>query len=169
MKILYLCCGYGEIDFSNVTYNDLYIKRKNGLMCDCRDIDISKYDIVVASPPCNFWSKANYRRDSSNYAQLTKPLLLYCIDLLRKYPNIPIIIENVRNLPLFMKHINLFDIYFVATGRHTYFSNRDIDFIKKFKFEKSCNISNLSRKKREGDLQVRTVFNRFIYEVLKNV
>lgn len=63
-KVIYLASGYGVLDtVYDVTYNDFYIQRD--LVCDMMEVDLSSFDILLASPPCNYWSRANYRRDIS--------------------------------------------------------------------------------------------------------
>ena len=36
------------------------------------EIDLSPYDVIIATPPCNYYSRANYRRETSEYSQMTK-------------------------------------------------------------------------------------------------
>lgn len=90
---------------------------------DMLDIDLSKYDYIIATPPCNFWSICNYRRYSSKYALQTRHLLPM---ILLKLINCgkPFIVENVRNAPL-MYQYGLFNLplFIYEVGRHTYWSN----------------------------------------------
>ena len=72
MKILYLAAGNGLLKYEDVTYQDLIIKRDLG--GDMLNIDLTLYDLIVATPPCNFWSKASGNK-TSQYALDTKNLL----------------------------------------------------------------------------------------------
>ncbi|NLN50339.1 MAG: hypothetical protein GX149_01775, partial [Acholeplasmataceae bacterium] len=74
MKILYLAAGHGSINTNHeVVYQDLIIKRDLG--GDMLDIDLNGYDLIIATPPCNYYSRANYRRKTSKYSNDTKHLL----------------------------------------------------------------------------------------------
>lgn len=126
MKVIYLACGRARLKYKNVVYND--IVEDSDLKCDMMDVDLSQYDFILASPPCNYYSRCNYRAESSAYAQKTKHLLPSIIKkclLLNK----PFVIENVRS-PKKFKMIGLFDlpIFIYFHGRHTYFTNIMIDF-----------------------------------------
>ena len=96
IKVLYSCSGYGKIDIPEIklTTNDKYIE--TDLKQDCTTINYNDYDIIIASPPCNYWSKANYKRENSKYAKETKYLLQWHIDKASKESK-PMIIENVIN------------------------------------------------------------------------
>ena len=128
MNIIYLACGRARLKNINdiVIYNDLF--EDCDLKCDMMDVNLEKYDFLIATPPCNYYSRSNFRRETSVYAQETKHLLS---DILKKFllSGKPFIIENVRNFPLFKKN-GLFDfscfVYF--HGRHTYWTNIMVDF-----------------------------------------
>lgn len=166
MKILYLAAGKAVLNYDNVIYNDLLIKRdinKNML-----DVDINDYDLIIATPPCNYWSKANCNINSK-YSQETKNLLP---NILKKLSNSNknYIIENVINKKR-MKENGVFNIegnwFYFEHGRHCYFTN-DIMFkniiynvkqIKDFKYggrfiNKGDN--------RQGGSNVNNVFNDYI-------
>lgn len=121
MKVIYLASGRAKLNYPNVIYND--IKEKRDLTGDMMSIDLNNYDILVATPPCNYYSRANNRRETSVYALETKHLLPDIIDKFIKTGK-PFIVENVRNEPLFIKQ-GLYDkrclIY--KHGRHTYWTN----------------------------------------------
>lgn len=166
IKIIYACSGNGKIEIKDpavkIYTNDKYVK--TDIQKDCQQINYDEFDMIIASPPCNYWSKANYRRDreESKYAQKTKYLLQFFLNIATNN-NKPIIIENVINRKLMEKELKIpNNIEIVINGRHTYFSNKNIQFIKKFTFEKSCNIVNKSTKQRQGDNQVQQVFEKFI-------
>jgi hypothetical protein len=94
-------------------------------------VDLEKYDVIVATPPCNYYSKARGSRKPSIYALETKHLLPNIIEKLIKL-NKPFIVENVRNKPLFIKEgiiPNNCNIYY--HGRHTYWTNIHLPLIHK--------------------------------------
>jgi site-specific DNA-cytosine methylase len=121
MKIIYLASGVGIINTKHqVTYQDINGKRDVG--GDMLDVDLSPYDVIIATPPCNYYSRANYRRETSKIAQETKHLLPNIINKLQNQ-NKPYIVENVRNPNLFKDIINNFNGHIYIHGRHTYFTN----------------------------------------------
>lgn len=121
MKGIYLCSGYALHNNYNLVYQDKFINRD--LSGDMLEIELSNYDFIIATPPCNYWSRANYRRECSEYSLSTKyllPCILYKLIMLNK----PFIVENVMNKPLFNKYGLLSLPCFVYTiGNHTYWSN----------------------------------------------
>jgi len=125
MKKIVICLAAGKavLNYDNVIYNDFIVKRD--LVCDMMDVDLSQYDILIATPPCNYYSRANsYKsKETSVYSQTTKHLLPDIIDKFIASGK-PFIVENVRSGPLFKK-LGLFNkncfIYFY--GRHTYWTN----------------------------------------------
>lgn len=120
-KVIYLAAGRAKLNYPNVIYNDY--KENRDLVCDMMDVDLGDYDILIATPPCNYYSRANCRRETSTYAQVTKHLLPDIIDKFIQTGK-PFIVENVRNAPLFKK-LGLYNksclIY--THGRHTYWTN----------------------------------------------
>lgn len=159
MKIIYLAAGHAVLNNDNVTYNDYYIKRD--LVCDMLVVDLAHYDILIASPPCNYYSKANYRRDKSSYSLMTKHLLP---DILNKFINIdkPFIVENVINKKLMRTIIDKSNCYYFEIGRHCYFTNVFGFSSYAHQIQKPDNIANLSKKARQGGKNVNTIFERFI-------
>lgn len=162
---VYLASGRDFLCFDNILYNDLFIKRD--LVCDMLEVDLNSFDIVLASPPCNYYSRANYRRDISSYSLNTRHLLPCILNKLA-FSDKFFIVENVKNYNLFNKLglINLPNVYFFTFGRHSFWTNV-------FSFEAylssyfhiyntSCNISYLPSYKRQGDKAVSFVFNCFI-------
>lgn len=135
MKGIYLGAYKDYFSEYNLDYND--IKKTSShinIICDMLTVDLSNYDYIIASPPCNYYSKCNYRRETSEYAQKTKHLLPNILEKLGKcYYDKPFIVENVRNTKI-MKKMNVFkicdlyNIYIYEYGRHTYFTNIFIDF-----------------------------------------
>ena len=106
----------------NIVYQDINGKRDIG--GDMMDIDLSPYDFIIATPPCNFYSKACNKNRHSHYAINTAHLLP---DILFKLENLgkPFIVENVRNYPMFssMGLIPRSKTYVYFIGRHTYWSS----------------------------------------------
>lgn len=112
----------------NIDYNDIKKTSEHiNVIDDMLNVNLSTYDYIIATPPCNYWSRANYRRETSRYAQATKHLLPDIIDKLIKIGK-PFIIENVRNNKL-MNQYNLLDkdCYIIQHGRHTYWTNVKFD------------------------------------------
>src|SRR5690554_2471693 len=165
MKVLYLASGNDKLDYDNIIYQDKFIKRDIG-GCMLKT-DLNNFDIIVASPPCNYWSRANYRRETSKYSQETKHLLPVIINKLIANGK-PFIVENVRNKPLFEKNglidIKGLNVYYL--GRHTYWSNIDInDILKKVELPINENIQNIAGKNRQGGKDITQLFNLFIKKI----
>src|SRR5690554_1678048 len=155
MKGIYLASFKAYHENYNIIYQD--INGKRDLAGDMLEINLEPYDFIIATPPCNFWSRANYRRYISKYSQDTKHLLPDILDKLRKLDK-PYIVENVRNERLFKKY-NILDkadyVYYV--GRHTYFTN--VPFNPIAIKQKNDNIKNISSDKRQG--------GKNVYEVIE--
>ena len=174
-KVVYLAAGEAVISVPgcNVVYNDLYLSRD--LKCDLLDVKLSDFDIVLASPPCNFYSRANYRRYSSNYSLLTKNLLPRILaDLI--VLGCPFIVENVINKKLmssvdpFLKKLiagEVLGVFYYEFGRHCYFTNVDMSAYS-FKFEPS-NVANVCSRKRQGSGGVNIVFSEFLNKVVNQI
>ena len=133
MKGLYLGCCKARHPNYNIIYQDIEKdKYKADLGGDMLDIELSGYDYIIATPPCNWWSKANPYYKKSEYALKTKHLLPDMIEKLGKQ-NKPFIIENVINKKR-MTENNVFEIakkynlYIIFHGRHTYFTNFYVNF-----------------------------------------
>lgn len=121
-NILYLAAHTAKLENDdNVVYNDLIIPRD--LHCDMMEVDLSSYELIFATPPCNYYSRANYRRNISEYSLNTKHLLP---NILKKLllTNSFFIVENVRNEKLFIEEdVIPTNIIVITHGRHTYFTN----------------------------------------------
>ena len=127
MKGIYLFANRARHPNHDIVYNDVEEKYKCDITANAFDVQLDEYDFIIATPPCNWWSKANYRRDSSPYALATKQLLPETIKRLAKQSK-PFIIENVRNRPLMLKEgvIDLIiknKLFSQIVGRHLYISN----------------------------------------------
>lgn len=140
MKGLFLC-AFKQRHFNyDIDYNDIVDVPGINIIGDCLKIDLNCYDYLLASPPCNYYSRCNYRRNTSNYAQATKHLLPEILIRFARSGK-PFLVENVRAYELFKKEgiikicsdYNI-NIYFV--GRHTYFTNMfvNLDCPQRFDF-----------------------------------
>lgn len=164
-KIIYLASGYGIIDHQNVTYQDKYISRD--IKGDMLEIDLSNYDIVLASPPCNYYSRAlSYRnREKSKYANETAHLLPSILDKLKDNDK-PYIVENVINKKRMKTIIDNFNGFYYEHGRHAYFTNVLIDLSTVSQI--NDNIQNRSKLQRQGGENVNRVFKCFVDYVIAN-
>lgn len=137
MNILYGCCFKADLHLPGITYVDIIPNLKKSNNCayicsDIYDVNFNKFDVLILTPPCNYYSKCNYRRDVSQYALATKNLLKFCI-IAAVFSGKPFLIENVRNSVIFkQEHIyeicDVLGVLVYTYGRHTYFTNRLIDF-----------------------------------------
>ena len=170
MKGIYLASYKALHPKHNIVYQD--INGERDLDGDMMNIDLSGYDFIIATPPCNWWSRANWRRETSEYSLKTKHLL---IDILHKLIELgkPFIVENVKNSKQFALH-GLFELpscIVKIIGRHTYWTNVDFytdDIIQKPKVEiregKRIWLSSqhLPRNKRQGGEEVHQVIERWL-------
>ena len=123
-KIIYLAAFKAEHPRFDITYQD--INGKRDVAGDMMEVDLTPYDIIIATPPCNWWSMANigkYKGTPGKYAAETKHLLpsiiSKCIEIDK-----PFIIENVRSKHEYKKHgLFNFDCMVSEYGRHTYWTN----------------------------------------------
>ena len=172
MKGIYLASYIANHPLHDMVYQDINGKRDIG--GDMMEIDLTPYDYIIATPPCNWWSRGNYRRNTSEYALKTKHLLP---DIINKLKNIkkPFIIENVRN-DTFFKQYGLYDndLYVYKVGRHTYWCNiqlnvNDIKQVAKTQIINGKKIwlssQNLPRSKRQGTEEVHEVIERFLQTI----
>jgi len=121
MKGIYLASFKALHEGYDIVYQDINGKRDIG--GDMLEIDIEKYDYIIATPPCNYYSRANYRRDRSDYSIKTKHLLPCILDKLCKQKK-PFIVENVRNSRLFLElKMYEYPCFIYEIGRHTYWTN----------------------------------------------
>ena len=103
---LYGCARKPRIPGYQIIYNDIEKRFKADLICDIKTIDFSEYDYFIMTPPCNYYSKANYRRDTSKVALETKDLLPYCLKECINTSK-PFIVENVNNQVLLPNTIRI--------------------------------------------------------------
>lgn len=166
MKGIYLASFKAFHPNYDIVYQD--INGKRDISGDMMDIDLSSYDFVIATPPCNYWSRANYRREQSEYSRITKHLLPGILKKLCSQDK-PFIVENVRNDRLFTLY-HLYDLpcHIYKIGRHTYWTNImfscDIEQRKDFKnvgyFVKD--LQHLSSSCRQGGYNVHQVIERWL-------
>ena len=127
MKGIYLAACKARHLKHNIIYQDIDPKYKCDIGGDMLKVKLNDYDYIIATPPCNWWSKANPYYKTSKYALETKHLLPCIIKKLSKQ-NKPFIIENVKNKKRF-KENGIFDLiidnnlYYCFIGRHIYISN----------------------------------------------
>lgn len=155
----------------NLVYQDINGKRDLG--GDMLDVDLSSYDFIIATPPCNFWSIARGNR-CSQYSLDTKHLLPAIIVKLMKL-NKPFIVENVINKKR-MQPYGLFDvdckIYFI--GRHTYWTNIDLGDISEIEQRQDfkyggyvIQYDDMKNQDHQGGFNVYNVIERFLERVNK--
>lgn len=163
-KIIYLAAGKAKLNFDNVVYNDYEIERD--INKDMMEVDLTDYDLIVATPPCNYWSRANCNINSA-YSQKTKHLLPFiiwkCIATGK-----PFIVENVINKRrmYFIEEVKKY-CYYKEHGRHSYFMSHDIDIssvpqIQDFKY--GGYFINKGDNK-QGGSNVNNVIEKYINEV----
>ena len=172
MRGIYLASFRANHPGHDIIYQDINGTRDIG--GDMMDVDLSEYDYIIATPPCNYWSRANYRRDQSKYALETKHLLL---NIIRKlfYLNKPFIVENVRNDKMFSAYgLFTYDLYVYRIGRHTYWTNipfKHDDIIQVAKTDvvngrkRWLSSQNLGKEQRQGGQEVHEVIERFIQTI----
>ena len=74
MKGIYLAAFRARHPNYNIIYQDINPRCKCDLVGDMLDVNLTEYDFIIATPPCNYWSRANYRREVSEYSRKTKHL-----------------------------------------------------------------------------------------------
>lgn len=166
MRGIYLAAFKAEHPDHNIVYQDINGKRDIG--GDMMEIDLTPYDFIIATPPCNWWSRANYRRDRSPYALQTKHLLPDIIKKLCEQDK-PFIVENVKNKLKFTEYgLFSFPCYVYFVGRHTYWSNVMMDLSdihQEYDFGHNENGNTIVINKdghREGGKNVNEVIERFL-------
>ena len=127
MKGIYLASCKARHEKYNLIYNDIDPKYKPDIVGDMLQVDLTPYDFIIASPPCNWWSKANPYYKTSKYALETKHLLPDTIIKLSESGK-PFIIENVKNIKRMAENgifdlINNYGLFYQFVGRHIYIYN----------------------------------------------
>jgi len=178
MKGIYLGAYEALHPEFDIVYQDINGKRDLG--GDMMDIDLSPYDFIIATPPCNYWSIARGNR-CSQYSLDTKHLLPDIIQKLAKNGK-PYVVENVRNNKRFWAEgvmtiaINAPQCYIYYIGRHTYFTNiflteEEVNELEKqqrqdFKYGgKVIMYNDMSNKKHQGGYNVHLVIDYFLKKI----
>ncbi len=174
MRGIYLAAFKANHPGHDIVYQDINGQRDLG--GDMMDINLDEYDYIIATPPCNWWSRANWRRNTSEYSLKTKHLLP---DILERLSTLgkPFIVENVKNDKFFKEH-GLYDypFYVYKIGRHTYWTNipfkhDDIIQIPKIDYKNGkkrfMSSQNLGRAARQGTQEVHEVIERWLEEIEK--
>ncbi|MCL2621422.1 MAG: hypothetical protein FWD32_00070 [Firmicutes bacterium] len=163
-KTIYLASGYAKLKEFGVIYNDLIIPRENR---QCMlEVDLSDYDILIATPPCNFYSYARGAKLPSKYALETAHLLL---EIIIKFHGTgkPFIVENVTNrtaLDFIWVMAAELGLYRFKHARHTYTTNVRFDISgvpKEFDFCKGGYFVNPFGN-RQGGNQVSAILDLFV-------
>ena len=150
----------------NVITNDIDKKCYSNLTGDIRDILkrdfwIKRFDAYIFTPPCNYYSRANWRRETSPVAQETKDLLPLCLDFAVNSGHW-FLVENVLNKTMFK---DLYPQYQFTFGGHTFWSNvlskKDVLGLTAPKQNKQY----VSRNMRDGNYAVDLVINMFLQEI----
>jgi site-specific DNA-cytosine methylase len=185
MNILYLASFKANHPNWNIKYQD--INGKRDIDGDMMDVDLTNYDVIIATLSCNYYSRANYRRETSEYSQKTKHLLPGIIDKLIELDK-PFIVENVRS-PNIYEQIGLFNkkCFVYIHGRHTYWTNimfnpsnvkqeneykllvcKKLDNGKCFKSGQKFigNMNDISSKNRQGGQNVHDVIEFWLQNVI---
>ena len=168
MKVLYACCYKADLERDDIVYVDIIpslVKSKGEyICCDIRNVDFNEYDIIIATPSCNYYSRANYRRETSEYSQRTKDLLPLCIN--KAYATgKPFLVENVRN-STYMYNLDIpKDVMIIPYGRHTYFTNVIFNINEAEQINE--NIQNRSGTNRQGGYNVDSVIKVFMKSLQK--
>lgn len=128
---LYLAACKARHPNWNIKYNDIDKKYGCDIVADMLTVSTYGYAYLIATPPCNFYSKINYRYYRSKYAWQTINLLPL---VLMKFAETdkPFIVENVINRKKFeflgiYKLCDYLGIFYQEVGRHTYFTNVKCD------------------------------------------
>lgn len=159
MKGIYLGAYKAFHPLYDIDYQDINGLRDIG--GDMMNVDLSGYDFVIATPPCNFWSRANWH--PSQYSFDTQHLLP---DILDKLENLgkPYIVENVRNNSKFSEYglIPRKRSFVFYIGRHTYWTNVNFNT---FVYQRNENIQYLDSRHRQGSENVHFVIESWLKEI----
>ncbi len=179
MKVIYLGAYEAYHPEFDIVYQDINNKRDLG--GDMLEVDLKPYDMIIATPPCNYWSIARGNR-CSQYSLDTKHLLPEMIKKL-VHENKPFVVENVINKKRFREE-GIFEIalekgcFIYYIGRHTYFINIWLSDEEIFMLEsnnrqdfryggKVIMYPDMKNKKHQGGYNVHLVIDYFLNKVLK--
>ena len=157
MKGVYLCARKHRIPGYEIDYNDIVDYPGINLCCDMLDVDLTYYDFIIATPPCNYYSRANYRRETSKVAQMTKHLLPSILEKLTKdFKDRPFLVENVCNKTLLPR---VPFVYQFDYGQHHFYTNVFFWILEE---PVKQNKAHVSRNKRDGNKNVDVVIRSFL-------
>lgn len=157
MKGIYLFSCIAIHKNFDLVYQDIDGKRDIG--GSAFDVDLSSYDYIIATPPCNYYSKINQDRDNSEYSLLTKDYLPRIIEILLKLGK-PFIVENVLNESL-IPHQYDYDCYVYKVSGHTYWTNIQLPCIYQLPFIKANKVKD-NTLFRQGGYNVHLVVEYFL-------
>ena len=164
---IYLGAYKAEHPEHKILYQD--INGKRDIPGDMLEIDLTIYDYIIATPPCNYYSKARGNR-CSDYSLKTKHLLPGILKKLVKQDK-PFIVENVRNSKKFQQ-MGLYDLpcFIYIIGRHTYWTNilLSIDIDQRQDFTQHgwvIKYKDMKNKDHQGGYNVHQVIERFIQTI----
>lgn len=161
LKGIYLGAYLAHHPNYNIEYQDINgLRDINGCMLE---VNLNNYDYIISTPPCNYYSRGNYRRNVSTYSLSTKHILPSILEKCIKLGK-PFIVENVRNKPMYNK-LNLLKLpcYVYFIGRHTYWSN--IEFDPSNVVQVKDNINFINPKDRQGGINVHNVVELFLERI----
>lgn len=156
MKGIYLASKQHRIPGYTIDYNDIQEYEGINIPGDMLQIDTNDYDYVIATPPCNYYSKANFRRESSKIAQNTKHLLPDILEKLKNYKK-PFIVENVCNSTLLPKT----KFYEFDFGNHHFYTNVFL-LVPDKSYAVKQNKQNVCRNKRDNNYNVDLIIKIFL-------
>lgn len=180
LKGIYLAACKARHKNYDLDYNDIDNKYNCNIIGDMLSVDLTKYDYIIATPPCNYYSRANYRRDKSEYSLSTMHLLPTILEKLSQL-NKPFIVENVRNSILFEKQgiydiARKYNLHVQIVGRHTYFTNtfinleceQQLDFHNK-NTRKKLGLKFMEDSYRQGGINVYNVIEIWLNYINNNI
>lgn len=161
---LYLAAYKANHPDYNIVYQD--INGKRDLAGNMLDYDLNYYDFVIATPPCNFWSRARGNRLPSKYALETKNLLIDILQKLKGFDK-PYIVENVRNDKRFNEYnlLNRNDCFIYKIGRHTYWTNIMFNTWVEQSFDYKTHGKQINSANNQGGINVYRVIESWLKEV----
>lgn len=168
--LFYGCARHHRISCAYANVYTLDIDKKSYCSCtgDIRKIIndhwdwlVHSFDAFLFTPPCNYYSRANWRRETSKVALETKDLLPLCLNFAVLCGK-PFIVENVQNSTLLK---DLFPTYQFTLGGHTFWSNvlKADDFVGVVPPKQ--NKQNVNREKRDDNWIVDYVLTKFTEKV----
>lgn len=171
-KGIYLAACKARHPKYNIVYQDIDGQYQCDIGGDMLETPILHYDFIIATPPCNWWSKLNMAYFKSWYAWQTIHLLpMIIMRLAINFRGTPFIIENVINRKKFTecgiyKLIQSMGLYTQEVGRHLYISNVifDLDCPQHLDFGKNGKRIN-DDGYNQGGSNVHVVIEKWLYHI----